>query len=154
MKNPKHSILKVSKELRLAFWKMQSTLKKHHFHPFKYTEVPFLPDDSQEVRLRFCQRIVQLTGENSEFINNLCWTEKASLSTGGIYRKTHLLVSTNPHRALRFSGRQILHVYDGILHRNIIGAVFYQHTFTVQRYQLLLENILADLLQNLSMKCF
>lgn len=153
LENPTHSIPTAVKTLDIKYWKIQNTLKKYKFRPFKFTKVQFLSEDNKQERLQFCQIMLRELERNPNFFYKIAWTDESNLSTSGIFNRKncHYWSQTNPHQTkiIKSSGRRSINVWCGITNNIILGPLLYEGSLTGERYLQFLNNEIEEYLEEI-----
>jgi len=142
----------VSETLGKSFSKIQKTLKKYKYHPYKVLPVQHLSEENKAARLRFCLEMIESLGQDEQFFNKIVWTHESSFSTSGVFnrRNVHCWSTENPKafRQIKHSGRKSVHVWAGILNNRVIGPIFFDGSMNGNRYLELINEIVPDLRNN------
>lgn len=82
-----------------TYFKIQKTLKKHSFHPYKVLPCQKLSEENKVVRLNFSRQMLNLVDEDGQFLNKILWTDEAHFSTAPNFnrRNCHYWAQENPH---------------------------------------------------------
>lgn len=130
-----------------SYSKIQRTLKKHQYRPYKILPVQELNEDQKRRRLEFCQIMLQELDENPDFFKEIMWTDESSFSTAGVFNRKNRRSWENKNqrkrkvKQVKKSGRTSIHVWCGIFQNKVVGPIFYDFTLTRQTY---LEIILPE----------
>lgn len=152
LENPEESITCASETLDKSFSKIQRTLKKYHYHPFKILPVQQLSEENKAARLGFCLEMIERLEHDEQFFNKIVWTDESSFSTSGVFnrRNVHFWAPENPRafRQIKHSGRRSVHVWAGILNNRVIGPIFFDGNMNGNRYLELLIEVVPNLRDN------
>lgn len=153
LENPNRSIADATKYFYRSAKKIHLTLKKHRYYPYKVLPVQTLTENQKYRRVMFCQEMLLLKEDDNNFFRKILWSDECTFSTAGLYNRKNVRIwaTNNPQatRAIKFQGRQSLHVWCGILNNKIIGPIFYDGSLTGETYFNMLINDVENLLENL-----
>lgn len=162
--NPNISIRNISKNLQelhvreTSYSKVQKTLKKAGYKPFKIRPTPKLTQTQRERRVEFCRLMLETINDDPNFLGNILWTDESSFSTSGMINRknTRYWATENPffYREFRFQGRQSVNVWCGLIDNKIIGPYFFDQILNGDSYFNFLENQLEDFLDELPLQHF
>ena len=82
--NPNISIRKISKGLReelgnsknTSYGRIQTTLKKNQYKPYKIRPTTKLTPTQREKRVEFCQTMLEKINVNNSYLKNVFWTDE------------------------------------------------------------------------------
>lgn len=153
LEHPTNSIRDCKRDLGYSVSKIQRVLGNYKYHAYKYTKVQKLTELDMQRRLEFCQNLLQMLQENPEVLDNILWTDEAHFCTSGIpnLKNLHYWKTDNPRKTIQIkrSGRVSLGVWCGIIRNIIIGGIFYNGSLTGRRYLHILENDVAESIDEL-----
>lgn len=135
-----------------SYYKIQKTLEKYEFHPYKVLPVQHLTEENKAARLRFCIDMINHLEQNGQFFNDIVWTDESSFSTARVFNRknVHCWGTENPRafREIKHSGRQSVHVWAGILNNRVLGPIFFEGNLNGNRYLELITEIIPNLRGN------
>jgi len=160
--DPNLSIRHISKSLQewnahdTSYSKVQRTLKKAGYKPFKIRPTPKLTQTHRENRVEFCRLMLERSNNDPNFLRNILWTDESSFATNGMINRknTRYWATENPfcYREFRFQGRQSVNVWCGLIDNKIIGPHFFNQNLNGDSYLNFLENELEDFLDELPLQ--
>ena len=100
LENPEYSIPDVEKMSGKSYSKIQRTLKRHKYHPYRFLPVQNLNDEHRRQRLAYCAEILRRYQEDGDFFNKIIFTDEASFTTAGVFNRKnkHFWGMENPHQ--------------------------------------------------------
>jgi len=153
LENPEYSIPDVQKMSGKSYGKIQRTLKRHKYHPYRFLPVQNLNDEHRRQRLAYCTEILRRYHEDDDFFNKIIFTDEASFTTAGVFNRKnkHFWGMENPHQiqAVKIQGRRSINVWCGMLNNMVLGPIIYEGSLNGERYLHFLENEIEQLLENL-----
>ena len=111
LENPEYSIPDVEKMSGKSYSKIQRTLKRHKYHPYRFLPVQNLNDEHRRQRLAYCAEILRRYQEDGDFFNKIIFTDEASFTTAGVFNRKnkHFWGMENPHhRLLKYRDEDLL----------------------------------------------
>lgn len=139
----------MSETLSKSYSKIQRTLQKYKYHPYKVMPVQKLSEENKAARLRFCLEMMERFEQDAQLFNKIIWTDESSFSTSGIFNRKNMhfwsTENTRAFREIKYSGRQSVHVWAGILNDRVIGPIFFVGNMNGNRYLELIREIVPDL---------
>lgn len=162
--NPNISLRTISTSLKeeldnsknSSYGRVQNTLKRSGYKPFKIRPVTKLTQRQREKRVEFCQTMLEKINLNPSYFKNIFWTDESSFSTSGMINRknTRQWATVNPHcyREFKFQGRQSVNVWCAILNNKIIGPHFFNVTLNGERYRNFLQQELEDYFDELPLE--
>lgn len=140
-------------EVDKTYYKIQKTLKKYGYHPYKITPTQKLTERHKEERVEFCQTMINRLHQDNDFLKNILWTDEATFSTSGIFNRknTNFWARQNPHqiREIKVQGRRSVHVWCGILNNTVIGPIIFNENLNGEVYLQYLNNEIEHMLEDL-----
>src|ERR1043166_7844808 len=125
-------------------------IREERLHPFHYQPVQALQDADCPQRVDFCRWLLQKDHSDRNFLKKILWSDETIFTREGIFNQHNLHVYShqNPHatRQMCFQQRWSVNVWAGILGDKIVDPYIIQETLTGQRYLVLLQDVLPDLL--------
>jgi len=156
VENPTFSIADAAKHFNKSSKKIDVTLRKYKYHPYKILPVQQLSDNQKVRREVFCRQMFELKLNDNDLFKKILWSDEASFNTAGLFNRknSHIWASLNPHghREIQFQGRRSISVWCGILNDKVIGPIFYEGSLSGERYLHFLENDIENLLDYLPLR--
>lgn len=151
--HPTASIRNVASMYHLSFGSVQNILRKHNYHPYKFSPVQALLPGDEGRRLTFCAWLAEEFTNNPDFLNNIIWTDETNFSNNGMFNRknNHYWSSENPlvvrerNHQVRFS----VNYWCAILGNRVLAVHFYHGNLTGARYIQLLEEVLLPAIDDL-----
>lgn len=78
IENPHMSVIRAAQAHDIAPSSVRSILRKNKLHPYKLQYVQELQAGDDEVRLRFCARMMELINGSPNFLYQIVFTDKAT----------------------------------------------------------------------------
>lgn len=139
----------VARELGKTYFKVQNTLAKYKFHPYKILPVQYLTEENKRTRLNFARRMMGHLEQDRNLFNKIVWTDESTFSTSASFnrRNTHIWSQENPRgiRQIKRSGRSSVNVWSGILNNRVIGPIFFDGSLNGVRYFELVQDVVQNL---------
>lgn len=146
--DPHRSTRDAARYFNVSQHSIMNVLKAHKLTPFHLLPVQKLLPGDPNLRLLFCQEVLNRHHENNNFIRNVFWTDESSFSTVNLFNRKncHYWATENPHkvRSIKIQGRRSVNVWCGIHRNKIIGPVFIDGRLTGASYLNLLENDIEE----------
>lgn len=157
LENSECSIKNIADQLGKSYSKIQRTLKKHNYKPYKILPLQVLTEAHKRKRLEFCQQMIQNLNADTDYLTKILWTDESSFSTAGVFnRKNRRSWERKDNRKrlvkqIKKSGRKTVSVWCGIFRNKIVGPIFYDYILTGVTYQeILIPEVENILIQNFS----
>lgn len=127
-------------------------LHDNRLHPFHFQRVQALNPADYQLRLNFCQWVVQQYALQSDFIADILFTDEATFTREGIFNahNLHVWSEENPYaiRQQRYQQRFSINVWAGIVNDFFIGPYLLPTRLNGESYGIFLEQVLPELLQD------
>lgn len=153
LENPTDSIENAGKHFQKSNKKIQTTLKKYKYHPYKVLPVQELNERQKNLRIEYCQEMLRRFEQDPNIFKKILWTDEATFTTSGVFnrRNSHVWATHNPKAIseIKIQGRQSVHIWCGILYNRVIGPILYEGSLTGNRYLNFLEHQIENLLEDL-----
>lgn len=153
VENPETSTRTIAKTTGIPKFPVHRMLSKQKFHPYKYHISQGLRPGDEDRRRTFCEWYTRQCDTDAQFPKKIIWTDESTITNNGIFnrRNTHYWSRENP-RPLKFSRHQYrfgFNMWAGICGAKIIGPFIYKENLNSERYLHLLENNVANYLEDL-----
>lgn len=136
--NPNISIRNMNRQLNISYGSVQRVLKKNKLRPYKMQTCQALSEPQKQLRLDFCQLMLNRIRNDHRFLNKIIWTDEATFCTSGISNRqnTRFWSNTNPEflRPVKFQGRLSVNTWCGIHNGKILGPHFFDRTLRGEKY--------------------
>ena len=139
----------IAREFNVSSSLVHRVLKEDGLNPYHKTRVQALNPADYPLRAEFCEWLLRVSIDNSNFISNIMWTDEATFTRDGVYNthNNHVLARLNP-QATHERAHQVrfgLNVWAGILNNQLIGPFILPQRLNAENY---LEENLPELLEN------
>lgn len=122
------------------------------YHPYHYTKVQSLLPNDFELRVNFCNWLLQRVAENNLFTSRVLWTDEANFTRDGCFNQhnSHHYGLENPHLPFEHHHQQrfSVNVWAGILGNNLIGPIILPHRLNGENFLDFLQNQLQERLED------
>ncbi|GBM85101.1 hypothetical protein AVEN_135880-1 [Araneus ventricosus] len=153
--HPQSSTKMISENCGLSKSRVWTILRESGAHPYRSTPVQgLLPRDVE--RSHTLRNFVMNNLEGlPTFLGDIIWTDEACFSRNGMFNRQniHTWPMENPRYAVevRHQVRSSINDWCRIFNDRLIGPVFYELNLTGQRYLELLQDVIADFVDNISL---
>lgn len=155
---PRASVRRASDDLGLSANYVWTTLHNHAFHPYRATLHQPLHEGDMERRFDYCNWLITMSDENQNIIHQMLVTDECSFGRDGPFnhQNRHMWCDVNPHWSFPHHHQQQLrlNVWAGLLGDRVIGPFFIPDRLNGQRYLALLQNEIADALEDIPLAAY
>lgn len=146
--HPEASLRQAERELGYSRNSMQRILRKHKWHPFSLQLVQHLKPEDLRRRVEFCEFILVKVGEDSNFLENIIWSDESKFCKNGMFNRHnhHQWSDQNPHaiRERNFQESWSFNVYCCIKNDKILKTFLYDRNLDGAMYVEILNNVVVD----------
>lgn len=128
-------------------------LKTHKYHPYKIHLVQELTEFDFDLRVEFCELIMQRYDDNPMTFFWTCFSDEAKFELDGNVNRhnSRYWSDANPHwmRDSHTQWKQKINVWAGIFRHQIVGPFFFDENLTAERYLRLLQEEIVPALRGI-----
>ncbi|GBN61677.1 hypothetical protein AVEN_261523-1 [Araneus ventricosus] len=153
--HPESSTKIISENCGLSKSHVWTILNESGAHPYRSTPVQGLLPRDAERHYTWCNVVMNNLEDHPTFLADIIWTDKACFRvTECSIDRTFILGSLEIPRYAVEVGIQLywsINVWSGIFNERFNGPVFYKGTLMGQRYLDLLQDVITDIVESLSL---
>lgn len=155
-RNPSTSTRAMARTLNIPRTSIQDILHDEGYHAFHIRRVQALLPTDYQLRIDFCQTMLQKEQQDPGFFNKVLWSDESRFERTGIFNihNYHTWAVENPHemRASTFQHRFSVNLWSGILNGELIGPFELPSRLNGERYRHFLEHELPLLLEDVNIE--
>lgn len=151
--DPCLSSRQIADEVHLHHTTVLKILKKHEYRSFKTSKSHTIYPNDQIKRMLFCERLIELSNNDPNFIKNIIFTDESTFPINGRHNPSIIRCwsRNNPHRYYNYRTQypRKLNTWMGIVGDHILGPFFIDGNLNGVKYLALLRNHIIPSLQQI-----
>lgn len=151
--DPEISTRKLARRIDTTQANVARILKEQQLHPYHYLQVQELLPRDNEIRVRFCEELLERTRRCPDFLNKILFTDEATFTRNGVFnsRNTHFWADENPHvvKVTHFQYNFKVNVWAATLGNKFVGYYMFPGSLNGAMYLNFLENELDTILEDI-----
>jgi Transposase. len=136
--DPSTSTRRLSSQIGVSKNVVQKVLKEQMLYPYHIQRVQELLPPDRDMRLQFCQFIMQKRTENLNFVRTILFTDEACFTRKGItnLKNEHVYAEENPRaiKPIHFQREFKINVWAGIVNDIIVGPAILPPNLNGENY--------------------
>ena len=149
---PHTSLSNIAAQCDISVASVWRILKKHKYHPYKFSRIQALCQGDSNRRLDFVSRILVNYHDDPQMLKRILWTDESRFHNNGQVstQNTRYWSTEQPTWTRTRNNQHVfgINVWCGIIGEILIGPYFYEGTLTGNRYLSFLQDTLPGLLEN------
>lgn len=149
---PGRSIRGLAREFGADIHIVHNVLRGENYHPYHFRQVQGLRPEDYQLRVRFCEWLLERHEDDRNFVSSILWTDESCFTRDGVFNmhNNHFWAVENPH-AMRPRGHQRrfgVNLWAGVVNNHVIGPFELPERLNAEIFREFLENDFQNLLEN------